>query len=371
MWYLKLRMYILMAVLFAIVYAVVSMVSFHLGITNFYFYLVLSFVIMLVQYMLGPKIVEWSMGVHYIKESEFPELHQAVRSLAAMAKIPMPKIGISDLAIPNAFAFGRSIRDGRICVTRGIMGLLSKEERDYRIFDTMDGVGIHEVVIETPEHNKSIDMLDVEYVEEVVWAYRERYDAIAKHPEIKYIIIFRNHGRIAGSSLTHPHSQIVAMPVIPQKVWGKLQGVHQYYEYREKCVYCDIIHTETEVKERIIGENNSFIAVCPYASRSPFQMMILPKNHRPTFASCTRYEMRDLARILKDVLCKLSAALGNPPYNYTVLNGPSDRSDNTFHWHIDIFPRLSTPAGFEIGTGMYINTTMPEAAAEFLRQVEV
>jgi UDPglucose--hexose-1-phosphate uridylyltransferase len=243
--------------------------------------------------------------------------------------------------------------------------------RDYRIFDTMDGVGIHEVVIETPEHNKSIDMLDVEYVEEVVWAYRERYDAIAKHPEIKYIIIFRNHGRIAGSSLTHPHSQIVAMPVIPQKVWGKLQGVHQYYEYREKCVYCDIIHTETEAKERIIGENNSFLAVCPYASRSPFQMMILPKNHRPTFASCTRYEMRDLARILKDVLCKLSAALGNPPYNYTVLNGPSDRSDNTFHWHIDIFPRLSTPAGFEIGTGMYINTTMPEAAAEFLRQVEV
>ena len=128
MWYLKLRMYILMAVLFAIVYAVVSMLSYHLGVTNFYFYLVLSFVIMLVQYMLGPKIVEWSMRVHYIKESEYPELNQTVRSLAAMANIPMPRIGISDLAIPNAFAFGRSIKDGRICVTRGIMGLLSKEE---------------------------------------------------------------------------------------------------------------------------------------------------------------------------------------------------------------------------------------------------
>lgn len=128
MWYLKLRMYILMAVLFAIVYAVVSMIGFHLGVTNFYFYLILSFVIMLVQYMLGPKIVEWSMRVHYIKESEYQELYQTVRSLAAMAKIPMPRVGISDLAIPNAFAFGRSIRDGRICVTRGIMGLLSKEE---------------------------------------------------------------------------------------------------------------------------------------------------------------------------------------------------------------------------------------------------
>lgn len=128
MWYLKLRMYMLMAVLFAIIYAVVSMLSFRIGITNFYFYLVLSFVIILIQYILGPKIVEWSMRVHYIKENEYPELHQTVRSLATIAKMPMPRIGISDLAIPNAFAFGRSIRDGRICVTRGIMGLLSKEE---------------------------------------------------------------------------------------------------------------------------------------------------------------------------------------------------------------------------------------------------
>lgn len=128
MWYLKLRMYILMAVLFAIVYAVVSMISFHLGITNFYFYIILSLVIMLFQYMLGPKIVEWSMRVHYIKENEYPELYRSVRSLAEKANIPMPKVGISDLAIPNAFAFGRSIKDGRICVTRGIMGLLSKEE---------------------------------------------------------------------------------------------------------------------------------------------------------------------------------------------------------------------------------------------------
>ncbi len=128
MWSLKLRMYLLMVVLFAIIYAVISIISFQLGIKNFYFYLVLSIVIMLVQYMLGPKIVEWSMKVHYIKGNEYPELQQTVRSLATIAKIPMPRIGISDLAIPNAFAFGRSIRDGRICVTRGIMGLLNKEE---------------------------------------------------------------------------------------------------------------------------------------------------------------------------------------------------------------------------------------------------
>ena len=128
MWYLKLRMYILIAVLFAIIYAVMTMIGAYLGITNFYFYLMLSFVIMFIQYMLGPKLVEWSMGVHYIKEGEYPELQQAIRSLSQAANIPMPRIGISDIAIPNAFAFGRSKKDGRICVTRGIMGLLNKEE---------------------------------------------------------------------------------------------------------------------------------------------------------------------------------------------------------------------------------------------------
>jgi heat shock protein HtpX len=128
MWQLKLKMYILIAALFAIIYAAISMISFCLGVTNFYFYLGLSVVIMLIQYMLGPKIVEWSMRVRYIKESEYPELHQTIRSLAALAGIPAPRIGISDIAIPNAFAFGRSVKDGRICITRGIMDLLDKVE---------------------------------------------------------------------------------------------------------------------------------------------------------------------------------------------------------------------------------------------------
>lgn len=128
MWYLKLRMYILLAVLFAIVYAAVSIISYRLGITNFYFYLALSFVLMFIQYMVGPKLVEWSMGVRYIKEGEYPELRQTVEKLAVKASIPTPRIGISRMAIPNAFAFGRSIKDGRVCVTQGIMGLLNKDE---------------------------------------------------------------------------------------------------------------------------------------------------------------------------------------------------------------------------------------------------
>ena len=148
MWYLKLRMWLLTAVLFAIIYAVVSMISSYLGITNFYFYLALSFGIMFIQYMVGPKLVEWSMGVHYIKEGEYPELQKAVRSLAETANIPMPRIGISEIAIPNAFAFGRSKKDGRICVTRGIMGLLNNEE--------MRAVLVHEMT-----HIKSRDVLTI------------------------------------------------------------------------------------------------------------------------------------------------------------------------------------------------------------------
>lgn len=128
MWYLKLRMYLLMAVLFAIIYAIVSMVGVYLGVTNFYFYLGISLVMMFIQYMIGPKMVEWSMKVRYIKEGEYPELHSAVASLAKAANLPMPKIGISEIAIPNAFAFGRSRKDGRICVTRGIVSLLNKDE---------------------------------------------------------------------------------------------------------------------------------------------------------------------------------------------------------------------------------------------------
>jgi len=239
------------------------------------------------------------------------------------------------------------------------------------IFDLMDGVGVHEVVIENPYHDKSIDQLPIELVEEVLWSYRERYETLMKDDRIKYIIIFRNHGRIAGSSLTHPHSQIVALPVIPQRVWGKVHGVFQYYEYRENCVYCDMLTKEREAKERIISENSFFVALCPYASRSPFQIMIVPKIHNQTFIECKRHEIKALAHILKEILIRLREVLSDPPYNYTLINAPIERTDNSFHWHIDIFPRLSTPAGFEIGTGMYINTVLPEDAARYLKEIEV
>jgi UDPglucose--hexose-1-phosphate uridylyltransferase len=233
----------------------------------------------------------------------------------------------------------------------------------------MEGIGAHEVVVESPGHNKSLGQMEIGQVEKVIWACLDRYNALREDPRLRYILIFRNHGKVAGSSLTHPHSQIVATPVIPQKVWAKIKGVEQYKEYREKCPYCDIVEYETRVKERIICENDSFIGCTPYASRSPFESRIIPRGHQPCFSDMSRIEIGDFAQILREVLARLYSCLRDPPYNLTLLNIPCtpDRSYD-FHWHLEIVPRLTTPAGFEMGTSIYIDVTSPEEAARYLRE---
>ncbi len=241
--------------------------------------------------------------------------------------------------------------------------------REVGIYDVMEGIGAHEVVVESPGHNKSLGQMEVGQVEKVIWAYLDRYNALREDPRLRYILIFRNHGKVAGSSLTHPHSQIVATPIIPQKVWAKIKGVEQYKEYREKCPYCDIVEYETRVKERIICENDSFICCTPYASRSPFESRIVPRGHQPCFSDMSRIEIGDFAQILREVLARLHSCLRDPPYNLTLLNIPCtpDRSYD-FHWHLEIVPRLTTPAGFEMGTSIYIDVTAPEEAARYLRE---
>lgn len=243
---------------------------------------------------------------------------------------------------------------------------------DVLIYDTMRGVGAHEVVVETKDHSSNIALYDLKTVENVVSAYCERYLALRKDPRLKYISVFRNHGKIAGASIEHPHSQIVATPVIPQKVWQKVMGVNQYLEYREKCVYCDIIKTERKEKSRLISENSKFVAIAPFASPSPFATWILPKSHSSCFAYMDRVEVNDFAQILKDTMLRIYNCLDDPPYNYTIVTAPceADKLDN-FHWHLEIVPRLTTPAGFELGTSIYINVTAPEDAADFLRKTKV
>ena len=264
----------------------------------------------------------------------------------------------------------------RVRVTPNKFAALDREgqlnRQDVDIYDMMNGAGAHEVVVETTDHGKSIAHMEQKEVEEVIWAYCDRYNSLREDPRLKYILVFKNYREEAGCSLAHPHSQIVATPVIPQKVWGKIKGVEQYQEYRDRCVYCHIIEQETASQERMIMENGGFVACAPFASRSPFETWIIPKTHRSCFARMSRFEVAEFAQILKETLLRLYHCLSDPPYNYTLLTAPcdSDMLDN-FHWHLEIVPRLTTPAGFEMGTSIYINVVSPEDAARYLREVKI
>ncbi len=251
----------------------------------------------------------------------------------------------------------------------GIEGELNKTGRG--MYDWMNGVGAHEVVIETPEHAKHLAFLENRQIEDVLWAYRARYLDLKKDPRLKYILIFRNYGRVAGASLSHPHSQLVATPVIPGVVSGELQGARRYTEYRDRCVFCDILRQEMDEGKRVVSENEHFVVLEPYASRSPFETWVLPKRHCASFAAIAAEEQTSFAAILGETLRRLHFCLDDPPYNYNIHTAPCDRDEESeFHWHLAISPRLTIAAGFEMGTGIYINVTPPEVAAEFLRATD-
>ena len=239
------------------------------------------------------------------------------------------------------------------------------------MYDWMNGVGAHEVIIETPEHTRSLARLDSRQVEDVLWAYRARYLDLKKDPRLKYILIFRNHGRVAGASLAHPHSQLIATPMVPGTVAAEMAGAKRYESYRERCVYCDIVNQERNEGSRVVVENESFLAFEPYASKYPFETWVVPKRHGPSFAAISAEEQASFARILGEALRRIHGVLDDPPYNFTIHTAPCDSDDRPdFHWHLEIFPRLTIAAGFEMGTGIYINVTPPEVAARYLREYD-
>jgi UDPglucose--hexose-1-phosphate uridylyltransferase len=238
----------------------------------------------------------------------------------------------------------------------------------HGVYFTAAAVGAHEVVIETPEHGKSLARLDLFQVNLVLSAWRERYLALRRDARIKYILIFRNHGGVAGASIDHAHSQIIGTPIIPQMALTKIRGLERFEREHGRCIYCDIIEQEQRDGQRIVTQNRSFIAFAPFASRHPFEIWILPFRRDAHFVNISRDEQRDLAAILKETLLRLDLCLSDPPYNLMLLT--TDFSDQ-FHWHIEIIPRLSIAAGFELGTGIFCNVTAPEQAAQFLREVVV
>jgi UDPglucose--hexose-1-phosphate uridylyltransferase len=242
----------------------------------------------------------------------------------------------------------------------------------HGMYDSMNGVGAHEVIIETPQHDVCLATTSTRQVEDVLWAYRQRYLDLKQDPRLKFILFFRNHGRVAGASLAHPHSQLIATPVIPRDIFDEMEGARRYEQYRDRCVYCDIIQQELDEGSRIVAENSDFIAFEPYASKYPFETWVMPRKHGPSFAHILPQEQTAFASILHESLLRIRLRLGNPPYNYTLHTAPCDEDQSAlYHWHLEIFPRLTVAAGFEMGTGIYINVTPPEQAAAYLREVEL
>jgi UDPglucose--hexose-1-phosphate uridylyltransferase len=243
------------------------------------------------------------------------------------------------------------------------------DRRGIGIYDMSNGVGAHEVLIEHPYHHKDIpDLLDSE-VENFISMYCRRALDLVRDKRFKYILVFKNYGLAAGASLEHPHTQIVALPMVPKNVMEEIKGAHNYFEYRERCLFCDMIRQEMQEKERIITENKYFLSFCPFVSRFPFEIWIIPKKHSGLFCHIPPEEFPALASILKETIRKIKVLFPNLSYNFIIHSSPinGDGGVEGYHWHIEFMPKLTRVAGFEWGSGFYIVTTPPELAAQYLR----
>lgn len=231
-----------------------------------------------------------------------------------------------------------------------------------------DGFGIADVVVEHPSHNTAPALMTTDEVALYLRACRDRHAEIDKNDKINLITVFRNHGARAGTSLEHPHSQIIATPIVPPHVRYPIEQAVAHYDEYGSCVYCDMVAEELDQAARIVVETEDFAAFCPYAARSPFECRIYPKRHRASFHQVSDEEIVHLAAVLRTVLAKLYHTLDDPDYNYVIRSAPvGDHDTRYLHWYMVIIPKVAIPAGFEIGTGIYINTIAPEECAQVLR----
>ena len=240
---------------------------------------------------------------------------------------------------------------------------------DGLLFRKMGGFGVHEVIIESPSHNTPVALMAYAQVEKVLIAYQERYNALKRNPKIQNITIFKNYGWAAGTSLAHPHSQLVATPVLAPYYNQKFDIAHEYYADTGRCLYCDLIARDIEETDRVVAETREFVVVHPYASRVPYETWIIPKTHFASFGMFPATHLAELARVLKDTLYCLYEELDNPAFNYMIdSTTTADEESPFYHWHLRIVPRITTIAGFEMGSGMYISTALPEDTATLTKQ---
>ncbi len=253
---------------------------------------------------------------------------------------------------------------------------LSRDEQPtrtvHRLRRVVNGFGVHDVIIETPDHAQVMALMPESYVAEILHIYKTRYDELSLDPRIALITIFKNHGIDGGTSLEHPHSQMIATPVTSLQVRQRFQHALQYFDDFGECMFCQALEEELKEQTRIVAVSEHFVALELYASPAPFSTHIYPRRHMASFGDVSAAEINDLARMLRLTLAKLYHGLANPDFNFTIRSAPADSVGvKYFHWYLSVIPRITRVAGFELGSGMFINTVLPEAAAEFLRKVDV
>lgn len=241
-------------------------------------------------------------------------------------------------------------------------------EGTSELFQCKRGFGVHEVIIETAEHGRLMYEFQPAHIEHILRMYRSRFREIRQQKDVSYLIIFKNEGIRAGASVDHPHTQLIALPVIPQNINEELRASERHFSYSHRCIYCDIIEREKKESQRLIAENERFLAISAYAARFPFESWILPNRHMARFEELDDSDIGQLGEILTGVLKKMSQAIENFSYNFMIHSSPFHVSTEAYyHWHIKILPRTTNIAGFEWGTGYYINPVPPEEAAEKLK----
>ncbi|MGH7491745.1 MAG: galactose-1-phosphate uridylyltransferase [bacterium] len=244
--------------------------------------------------------------------------------------------------------------------------------RGEGIYDLMNGVGAHEVIIECPNHLAELSDLEPAHIRDVLQMYSQRILDLKNDARMKYILVFKNHGTAAGASLEHSHSQLIATPIIPKRVIEELEGARRHYEFKERCIYCDVLRQEQYAGRRVVVAREEFIALEPFASRFPYETWLLPARHHSHFEMMPPESYQGLAMTLKETLSRINVALDHPHYNFILHTSPvQEPALVEYHWHIEIIPKLTKVAGFEWGSGFYINPTPPEAAAQHLREAQI
>jgi UDPglucose--hexose-1-phosphate uridylyltransferase len=256
------------------------------------------------------------------------------------------------------------------------------ERRGVGLYDRMRGIGAHEVVVESPLHALHMGDMEPGQLVSLLTTCQDRLRDLGRDPRFKYVLLFKNHGALAGATLAHPHLQLIATPVTPRAISVELDSARDHFHLKERCIFCDMLEQEIQARERVVALDEQFAVIAPYASRFPFELIVIPRRHNHAFPDEGSGAMAALARCLKETLSRLKSVLRDPPFNFVLHTAPNtettvrrrnywDTLPFDFHWHVEILPRLTRVAGFEWGTGFYINPTSPEEAASYLRDAVI